>query len=112
LLEQNELLLATQSSIDFMGQNKQTLLHSIDALRASRDEHSLKLRQIHCYGNTVDLAMAELRGSMHLRQSSPEFQIKIETVLDLFGNFLDWFEGRFTVVLYDFSCVLQNSRVE
>jgi hypothetical protein len=33
-------------------------------------------------------------------------------VLDLFGNFLDWFEGRFTVVLYDFSCVLQNSRVE
>jgi len=112
LLEHNELLLEMQSSIDFMGQNKQTLLHSIDALLASRDEHTLKLKQIHCFGNTVDLAMAGLRGSMHLRQSSPEFQIKIETVLDLFGNFLDWFEGTFSVVLYDFKCMLQNSRVD
>ena len=112
LLEQNELLLQMQSSIDFMGQNKQTLLHSIDALCTSRDEHASKLKQIHCYGNTVDLAMAGLRGSMHLRQSSPEFQIKIETVLYLFGNFLDWFEGTFTVVLYDFKCMLQNSRVD
>jgi len=112
LLKQNDLLLETQSSIDLMGENKHTLLRSIYALRASRDEHSLKLRQIHCHGNTVDLAMTELRSSMRLRHSSPEFQIKIETVLDLFGNFLDWFEGTFTVVLYDFTCVLQNSRVE
>ena len=56
--------------------------------------------------------MTGLRGSMHLQQSSPEFQIKIEVVLDLFAKFLDWFEGTFTVSLYAFTCVLHNSRVD
>ena len=111
-LEQGHLLQETRSSLGFMEENKQELLRNIDTLRTQRDDHARKLEQIHCYGNTLNTAMTELRGTMHLRQSSPDFQIKIETVLDLFANFLDWFEGTFTVPLYEFTCVLQNSRIE
>jgi len=85
---------------------------SIDEMYRTRDSHELKLEEIRCYGNTLNLAMTELRSGMHMRQSSVEFQMKIEVVLDLFNNFLDWFENTFTMSLYAFTCILHNSRVE
>ena len=110
--EHSELLRETQSSIEFMTQSRQELIDSIEGLRVSRDYQVSKMQEIRCYGNTLDLAMTELRGSVHLRQSSPEFQMKIEVILDLFAKFLDWFENTFTVSLYAFTCVLHNSRVD
>jgi len=109
---QSEVLRQTQSSIDFMTQNKEQMIRSMDEMRLTRDSHDLKLEQIRCYGNTLNLAMTELRSGVHMRQSSAEFQIKIKVVLDLFNKFLDCFENTFTVSLYAFTCILHNSRTE
>ena len=58
------------------------------------------------------MGMNQLRASMHMHTHSAEFHVSIGAILDLFGNFLDWFESTFTALLYDFSCLLLNSRVE
>jgi len=79
--QHSELIRETQSSIDFMTQNKEQMMLSIDEMHRTRDSHDLKLEQIRCYGNTLNLAMTELRSGMHMRQRSAEFQIKIEVVL-------------------------------
>jgi len=62
--------------------------------------------------DTVSVGMNQLRESMHMHTNSAEFHVSMAAILDLFGSFLDWFESTFTARLYDFSCLLLNSRVE
>ena len=66
--QHSELIRETQSSIDFLTQNKHQMMLSIDEMHRTRDSHDLKLEQIRCYGNTLNSAMTELRSGMHMRQ--------------------------------------------
>ena len=99
-----------QASIAFMAENKQKLVQSIELLSASHDDYVQKLDKIQRYGSSFDTALQQLRGNMHLRKNSAEFQVCVETMLNLFSNFLDWFENTFTAGLYNFSVVLLNSQ--
>jgi len=101
-----------QSSIAFLVESKQKTVQTIQVLCASHTDYEQKLHRIQRYSSCLDLGMEQLRGSMHLHKSTPDFQVSVQVILDLFGNFLDWFECTFTQGLYDFSMVLLNSTIE
>jgi len=108
LAQRNEM----QASVDCMMHKKQTILESIEVLSLSNTEYEQKLHRIQHYSNSLNMGMNQLRESMHMHTHSAEFHVSIAAILDLFGCFLDWFESTFTARLYDFSCLLLNSRVE
>jgi len=101
-----------QTSVDSLMHNKQKIIESIEVLSLSNAEYEQKLHRIQLYSNSLNMGMNQLRASMHMHTHSAEFHVSIGAILDLFGNFLDWFESTFTALLYDFSCLLLNSRVE
>jgi chromosome segregation ATPase len=101
-----------QASVDCMMHNKQRIIESIEVLSLSNAEYEQKLHKIQHYSNSLNMSMNLLRDSMHMHTRSAEFHVNMEAILDLFGSFLDWFESTFTTRLYDFSCLLLNSRVE
>jgi len=101
-----------QGSIAFLVESKQKTVQTIQVLCASHTDYEQKLHRIQRYSSCLDLGMEQLRGSMHLHKSTPDFQVSVQVILDLFGNFLDWFECTFTQGLYDFSMVLLNSTIE
>jgi len=79
--------------------------------KGSKD-YAQKLSEIQQYNNGLHFGMDQLRGNMHMNKNALDLQVQTETILELFGNFLDWFESTFTVSLYNFSCVLLNSKIE
>ena len=95
-----------------MVQNKQKITQSIELFSLSHDDYTQKLDKIQCYRNGLHTAMFQLRNSVDLQKNSPEFHVCMETILDLFGNFLDWFETNFTHKLHILTCLLLNSRIE
>ena len=101
-----------QASVDGMIHNKQRIVESIEVLLRSKAEYEQKLHSIQLYSRSLNTGMDQLRASMHMHTHSAEFHVSTNAILDLFGNFLDWFESTFTTRLYDFSCLLLNSRVE
>ena len=101
-----------QANVDCMLQNEQKIMQNIELLSLSHDDYTQKLDKIQCYSNGLHTAMLQLRNSVNLQKNSPEFHVCMETILDLFGNFLDWFETSFTHKLHILTCLLLNSRIE
>ena len=101
-----------QANVNSMLENKHNIVQSIELLSLSYGEYTQKLDKIQRYSSGLNMAMNQLRGSIDLRKNSAEYHASMEEMLDLFSNFLDWFECTFTTKLYDFSCLLLNSQIE